>query len=221
MRTIETNLYTFEELSPEAREKAIERLRVLLHRDFYPFEDWWDVVYEQFREDMKAEGIDVDEMYFSGFWSQGDGASFTGTITLSEKQLLELMPEAARNQLIDLNTRCRLLGHEPLNLAYQASIKTSGNYSHENTMRIDSYENLSVAIPFSLEEELVLEAEQLRDEVLCNIDFDDGALEIARDHARKLYHDLEVEYEYLTSDEVVAEHLTINDYEFLEDGSPA
>ncbi len=29
--------------------------------------DWWDCVYETFREDMKEHGIDVERMYFRAF----------------------------------------------------------------------------------------------------------------------------------------------------------
>ena len=42
--------------------------------------EWWDSVYESFKEDMRNIGVEVDRMYFSGFWSQGDGACFEGEV---------------------------------------------------------------------------------------------------------------------------------------------
>jgi hypothetical protein len=41
---------------------------------------WWDSVQCSFIERMGAIGIDVDEVYFSGFYSQGDGACFVGRV---------------------------------------------------------------------------------------------------------------------------------------------
>ncbi len=38
--------------------------------------DWYESVYEHFKEMMSVIGIRVDKVYFSGFWSQGDGACF-------------------------------------------------------------------------------------------------------------------------------------------------
>ncbi len=57
------------EMNPELIEK---------HRDINVDHDWWDCTYDHFMEDMKQVGITVKDMRFSGFWSQGDGASFTG-----------------------------------------------------------------------------------------------------------------------------------------------
>jgi hypothetical protein len=42
--------------------------------------EWWDSEYDCFKQDMAEVGIEVDNIYFSGFWSQGDGACFEGKI---------------------------------------------------------------------------------------------------------------------------------------------
>lgn len=46
--------------------------------------DWWDCIEEMFKTDMAKEGVDVDKMYFRISYSQGDYASFTGTIDVCE-----------------------------------------------------------------------------------------------------------------------------------------
>jgi len=46
--------------------------------------DWWDSSYEMFKTDMAAEGVDVDKIYFSVSYSQGDYASFEGTIDVGD-----------------------------------------------------------------------------------------------------------------------------------------
>jgi hypothetical protein len=38
------------------------------------------------------------------------------------------------------------------------------------------------------------------------------------DLSQEIYKSLESEYDYLTSDEIIAESLIINEYEFTEDG---
>jgi hypothetical protein len=48
------------------------------HREINVHHEWWDSVYETFKEDMNLLGYSVEDITFSGFWSQGDGASFTG-----------------------------------------------------------------------------------------------------------------------------------------------
>ena len=77
MKTIETVVYDFNELSKEAKEKAIQKW---YETEEYPFlsED----LMEQFYELAKENGIEYDniQLLYSLSWSQGDGLCFTGTI---------------------------------------------------------------------------------------------------------------------------------------------
>ena len=67
MRTETIKLYKFEELSEEVQEKVIEKkYDINLHHE------WWESIYEMYMQD--ETGFDIDKIYFSGFWSQGDGA---------------------------------------------------------------------------------------------------------------------------------------------------
>lgn len=79
--TREITVYKFDELSDKAKEKARE-----WYRDGQLDYDWWEFVYEQADTAAKHLGIDIDRkgkhtpaIYFSGFWSQGDGACFEGS----------------------------------------------------------------------------------------------------------------------------------------------
>lgn len=49
----------------------------------------------------------------------------------------------------------------------------------------------------------------------------DGIKELLRDYMRWIYKQLEKEHEYQNSNEVVDETITINEYEFDEDGNRA
>ena len=216
MRTITKEIYTFDELSPEAKERAIDNIRT---KDNYPYDEWWDGVYDCFAEDMKVHGIDVDKIYFSGFWSQGDGACFTGHVNLTTEQLLSALPDQLRKDLVTFNAKCKLLGYSTLDMSYRARIEHSGHYYHSGCMRIGSGYNVDVEESDVDDDALFEEMVRLRDAIDGRIEYDELALEIARDHADDLYRMLEKEYYYLTSDEVIAEHLSINDYEFDEDGN--
>ena len=70
-QTIE--VYEFSELGKEAKEKARDEFRQSC-LDY----DWWDFIYEGIIEKAEEYGITLEDkdIQFTGFWSQGDGASF-------------------------------------------------------------------------------------------------------------------------------------------------
>ena len=70
-QTIE--VYEFSELGKEAKEKARDEFR-----QSYLDYDWWEVIYEGIMEKAEEYGITLEDedIQFTGFWSQGDGASF-------------------------------------------------------------------------------------------------------------------------------------------------
>jgi len=169
--------------------------------------EWWDSVYELFTEDMKAIGIEVDKMYFSGFWSQGDGACFEGRVR-------------------DWGLFLKSLGYtNPLFIEHfrqyaEFAVSHRGYYYHENCTSFSMEFNL----PEEFDEEGFLQVygygEELRDAALIaalSLPENSGAAleaqftEAFKDHMRDLYRRLEEDYEYLTSDEVVLESLEAND----------
>ncbi|MDB5142964.1 MAG: hypothetical protein JWQ66_1677 [Mucilaginibacter sp.] len=79
MKTIKLQLYEFEELSAEAKEKAVRE-----HRDFNLIPRWWDFVYDDFVTLCSYLGITVDKdtMSFDGFYSQGDGSGFNADVDI-------------------------------------------------------------------------------------------------------------------------------------------
>jgi len=77
MKTIETVVYNFDELTKEAKEKAIQK--------YYEQEDYSflsDDLYDQFCVLAEENGITYDaiKLLYSLSCSQGDGLCFTGTI---------------------------------------------------------------------------------------------------------------------------------------------
>lgn len=94
MRTIRTKIYKFEELSKEAQENAIYKMRDI-NTDC---DDWYDCIFEGFQETLTEAGFYDATIQFSGFWSQGDGLSFDAKIdaskfseTTNEKRVVNLI----------------------------------------------------------------------------------------------------------------------------------
>ena len=167
--------------------------------------EWWGCVYDNFREDMKAIGIDVDVMYFSGFWSQGDGACFEGRVCDWDLFLKSLG-----------YTDPVLVNHFSQNASF--SVKHSGHYYHENCTSF----SMEFSLPEEFDEEDFLQVygygEELRDATLIATlsQYNGDKLEAEfteafKDHMRTLYRRLEEEYDHLTSDEAVLESLEAND----------
>ena len=178
------------------------------HRDINVcHHDWWDCVYEMFIEDMEQVGIEVDpdDICFSGFWSQGDGASFTGSITNlrlylkhfhNDDEFPELRKLLERDAYIDV-AWTRLSHHYVHEYTLDFSVEVEPQWflfeTHGSGLR-----ELAAAALEKLHGE---EAEQLRLAVKENV----------QGLCKKLYRQLEEEYDYLTSDEAVAETITAND----------
>lgn len=193
----ETEVFTFDELSDSAKEKA---------RDWWKSQgldyEWWDCVYEQYTTACKLFGLDISRIMFSGFWSQGDGASFTGTHSYKKGGLQALKKEFP--QWAEIHDICNRLAQmqKPNFYGVNVDISKNGRYCHEMTMgfSVSVYiegQGERYDIPQGLEEE-------------CS--------DIFRDLARDIYKSLEAEYDFLMSDERVDEGILCNGYQFTEDG---
>ena len=77
-----------------------------MYSDKYEPSDYWsDGVIFDAKEMAALMGIAIDKIYFTGFWSQGDGACFTGNFYLSGVASAELKASAPTevelHQLVD------------------------------------------------------------------------------------------------------------------------
>lgn len=193
MKTISLNLYSFQELSPEAQTAAIEK-----HQHINTNFDWWDSVYDQFNEDAQNY-FDIDNIYFSGFWSQGDGAMFEYS-SINPAFIDEIING------LDLPTWKKQI----LSAAYITGTgQHSGHYYHSGCCRhnidydyyqFNQHPNLHDFVNDQFNEIEKLIRDKYKD--LCS----------------ELYRNLEREYEYLTGPEAIKETLICNEYEFTSDG---
>lgn len=72
MRTIRTKVFKFNELTEDAKQKAIEYMN-----DINVDEGWHEPVTDEEESKLYELGFNYPKIMFSGFASQGDGACFT------------------------------------------------------------------------------------------------------------------------------------------------
>ena len=183
MKKIEVEVYSYEELSPKIQEKVLERYREWETQDSY----WYEFILEDWKEKLEKIGFIDAKIYFSGFWSQGDGAFFEAkcdSITLINHLFycnslhgfnylrLKKMLIFAENDLLDFGI-----------------YRYNRHYNHEKSGVITL--NFNGHDMGKLDESLKrieLEIEDLRKSLCIEI-----------------YHDLQTEYEYITSNEYLLE----------------
>ena len=197
-------VFTFDELSDEAKEKAREWMRDLEQVDFDP-------CFEPFETAAKILGIEFNnasqkgfspDIRYSGFYSQGDGASFVGAYSHApgaSAKIREEFPDETRLHEIADGLTSLQVGHRILTGHWiNAKIECSGREVHEYAMDITAEDSESG-------EEFDWYGEVTK-----------GIKELMRDFARWIYKSLEEEYDYRLSDEAIDESLSGR--EFDEDG---
>jgi len=199
MRIEKIELFSFNELSEDAKENAREKWR-----EFGVAYEWYDSVYDCFIEVCSILGFDVDykNIYFSGFCSQGDGASFTGSYSYSKGSLEKIRKHAPMDK--ELHDIAKTLQELQRKNFYQLSStidRSSSNYCHEHTIYCGNVDRDSHNY-------------QQASEDSC-----DTLTQCARSLCQWLYCKLESEYDYLMSEEYIDESLNDPLYEFNIDGS--
>lgn len=175
---------------PEDRKEQIRNK----HREAGLHDDWWEYVYEDAKEIGKQFGLLIDDISFSGFWSQGDGACYKGSLRFKECDERDL-PEEVRGVYQALHEVDSLLKIMDSYDYLYVRISLGGKCTHEHNMLFEFYNESSE------EADAVIDAHE---ESICDA---------LRDYARWIYKNLEKEYEYLTSDECIDEQLHGEEYE--------
>lgn len=118
------DVYTFEELPEHIQDKLIEGEREYLSSDWNDF--FCQDVLDSWVSRLEEQGFNNPDINYSGFWSQGDGASFT-TDSIDLIKLcdhLELWPTGKEKTYRSLLK----------NLSYTTYLKrTNHHYYHENS----------------------------------------------------------------------------------------
>lgn len=167
------------------------------HRDINVSYDWSQDVCEFWKEKLDSLGYPGADIRFSGFWSQGDGASFTAdTIDIQGW----LKTRKLCNKYRSLYNYC---GKRD---GYFNIYRNSNHYYHHNTISVDPI--VYDSYDFVVSEKVWWQLNDLVKEI------EDDAISLSKE----IYRDLEREYEYRVSDEAVIEALLSHGIEeFTED----
>lgn len=194
MRTVTKTVYKFDELSPEAQEKAIEAN----YRIEVDYCNWWDFEFEAIDRAAELLGIEIERqkekgvatkelcIYFSGFYHQGSGLSFDAFYRHAKGCKKAISKEFPRDEKLQQIATALVKAQKPLRYEGQARV-TGSNRGHYLCFDSDS-------------------------------EYIDAAIS---DFASWAYDSLKTQFEYLTSREVVIDSLKANECEFNEDGTPA
>lgn len=164
------------------------------NRDINLYHEWWDSIYDWAKDTGEEFGLRIEDIYFSGFASQGDGACFTGCLYFKECDESDL-PEDVRpiyNRLHQINSLIKILESDE---HIYVRITYNGNYTHEYCMSFD-YDDYG--------------SESVLDLISEKADDIEKAL---RDYARWIYARLENVHDYLSSDEAIDEALHDEEYD--------
>lgn len=193
--------YYVDELPETVRVEVLEK-----YRDWNITDEWWDFVYEDAKRMGALMGITIDEIRFSGFSSQGDGASFNGRYNYDPEAVENIKAECCDPVLITIATgftQLQVTVKLLYGITYFASVGfTSDMYCHSATMRTTFNEN-----DFPENQDI---------DELVQIDIKVEAL--LQQFADWIYDQLSAESEYLESDEAIIESLNSNGLKFNLDG---
>lgn len=200
MKTITqiTNVYEFSELSPKAKAKARDWYRESSADDSFGSE----CVIDDAKRVFALCGITIDRVYYSGFWSQGDGACFEGAWRASDVKVGGVKDECP----VDTELHGIAAEFERIAALFplaSLTVKHSGHYYHR----------YCTDFSFSF-----LDADGNEIDSPDAQQAEKDLTEAARDAMLWIYRQLEKDYDWRNSDEQVDETIEANEYTFTEDG---
>lgn len=197
MTTQETiTLYKFEELSQEAKERAIEK-----YREHCLDYDWWEFEFEDFNEQLKEVGLSCRTFYFDIYRNE-----FTmGGPSIDD--IKKFMISAGLTNWLIAN---ELAGKEEINfsLSIMDSNKNNAVYFDDIYREAGEYQGLALIEDKSITEEERKEFDDMEEKLsdfLFNL-------------RKKFLKQLREQEDYLTSDEAIKDTLIANEYDFEVDG---
>lgn len=200
MRTIEKQVFNFNELDEKIQDKIIEKFW-----DTNINYDWHEFIIDEFNEVLNIIGIDCTckDIRFSGFDSQGDGLSFSGRYSYKKKSMEKIekeYPWIYKKIFGDIKALNAIQKRYFYSLSCDITRSRHSRYCHSNTMGIDYIEILGGNTPKNYK------------------DIEETLQDIFRSIADEFYFLLEKEFEYLTSREQIIETIEANEYEFDDRG---
>ena len=217
METIQALLkvYEFDELTNYGKQHAIAEYG-------QPPDDWHEDIYARAMEEGPERGFNINEIQFSGFHSQGDGASWTGYVDLATFLAYHNNPNDAEYAqyvvLAELIKDGWCEGHLVIS-------RFGYYYNHSGTMRSDGIDDrIHYAEDDSVVDRGILQGANVQelaksigtDELFTELD--NWALHKAQKYADDIFKQLREEYDHYTSEEYFKDLCDINGWRFDKRG---
>ena len=178
----------FNELSPAIQQRALDEYRYINVDDT----DWYESTIECWTEKLEAMGFTSVDISFSGFSSQGDGASFTSGEMNIEKVLRHLRVYSKYRRYVPSDY-----------MDYYIKVsRISSMYYHEKSVMVDDF------IHYTNTENQTNKLYEIIGLIR----------DLVKEKSREIYNDLQQDFDYLIEDAQVRETLLINEYDFDENG---
>lgn len=196
MKTITKTINVFsaselQNLHPQGFEKALNAFRESEQQDYF----WSECIIEDFKSILHVLGFSDPKIYFSGFWSQGDGACFIGKFKRETLEYGKVLNEYPNDK--DVHVFAEYLNSLDENVI--CDISHHGRYYHENSTSFNLYSN-----DYDLDIDEMVDYETFK--------------EHCRDFMRHIYKTLETEYESLGDVHSFLDYALNNEVLFLENG---
>jgi len=186
--TVTTQLFKFESMEDfnfPAAEKIVEN-------ECERIEQWWDA--DWFKYDFetiaKILGFSVEDFNYTGFYSQGDGACFTGIWSKPDKDPVEEIKDYAPKDKV-LHRLAKSVKEIDECLEWVEIERESSRYHHSNTMYVKDWE---------CNDKCGKEYDECDEEA-------EFVLSIAKELADWAYERLEADFKYRTSEEAVKQYI--------------
>ncbi len=200
IKQIPLAIYSFNDVIKDAslKDKVLD-----LHRYINVDDDfWYKDILKQWDTRLNQYGFINTKIYFTGFYSQGDGACFECNEVDFKKLLTSLEKTSFK------------IPHKKLILRFLENYCT-GEVARNHYGNLYCHSNSRNFILTFRTYKTPLKASKLLDAIASGID------KMRKSLSDEIYKELEDTYIYFTSDEAILETLKINEYEFLEDGKIA
>lgn len=183
MEIVQSKGCTIGELEPKAKERALAWLAETL--DY----EWWDCIYDDAKEVGKCLGIEINDIYFSGFCHQGSGCCFSGNYSYRKGWKKALKDYASKDQeLLEIGQALQDIQRPAF---YELGGEIKGN---------ERYWRTSINLHWQYSEHA-----QAINDALSNF-------------ADWIYNKLQTEYEWLSSEDQLIETAEANGYLFDKSG---
>lgn len=202
---IKKTLYTFDELTDEAKQRAIETRRQEIESDSN--EEYFQSIIETKLDELNMETgftIDTSDVWYSLNYSQGDGVSFTTNTPIDIEQVLDYYSKQHYKQAEEVEKIKKDRNYKYVRNNFEFTmIRNTARYTHEYTVNCryidESYDYTDE------QEKLAEKISNIIDEVKNNI-------------CRKIYDELDEAYNCMTNDESIEEILELENNEYTQDG---